>query len=113
MIDADLRKAIFTLRDKEQSVWAIARALQVSRNTVRWFLRSGKAEPPERGGPDQTEPHLPLVRDLFTRCAGNRVRVKERAGRAKDRDPVFDPDGGLAAPEDRRRDKNAVRREHL
>ena len=77
MIDVDLRKAIFTLRDKEQSVRAIARTLQVSRNTVRRILRSGKAEAPERRGPDQTEPHLPLVRDLFTRCAGNRVRVKE------------------------------------
>lgn len=56
---------------------AIARALQVSRNTVRQILRSGKSEAPERGGPDQTEPHLPLVRELFTRCEGNRVRVKE------------------------------------
>ena len=32
---------------------------------------------PERDGADQTEPHLPLVRDLFTRCQGNRVRVNE------------------------------------
>lgn len=77
MIDADLRKAIFTLHGKEQSVRAIARALSLSRNTVRQILRSGKAEAPERATADQTEPHMPLVRDLFSRCEGNRVRVKE------------------------------------
>jgi Mu transposase, C-terminal domain len=54
-----------------------ARALKLSRNAVRRILRSGQAEVPQRAGPDQTDPHLPLVRELFARCQGNRVRVAE------------------------------------
>jgi hypothetical protein len=77
MIDSELRKAIFTLQKKDQSLRAIARTLKLSRNTVRQILRNGHVETPERTVPDQTEPHLPLVRDLFARCQGNRVRVQE------------------------------------
>jgi Mu transposase, C-terminal domain len=32
---------------------------------------------PDRRSRDQTEPHLPLVRELFFRCQGNRVRIQE------------------------------------
>jgi hypothetical protein len=78
MIDQDLRTAIFTLRGKDLGLRAIARALGISRNTVRQILQSGQVAVPQRASTDQTEPHAELVREIYQRCEGNRVRVAEK-----------------------------------
>ena len=77
MIDPELRKAVFALRDKGKGTRAIARALGISRNTAREIVRSGQVDVPSRESSDQTEPHAELLRELFQRCEGNRVRVAE------------------------------------
>jgi transposase len=83
MIDQELRTAIFTLRGKDLGTRAIARALKISRNTVREILHSGQAAVPERESADKTEPHAELVRELYQRCQGNRVRVAEELAACK------------------------------
>jgi transposase len=77
MIEQELRAAIFTLRAKGKGTRKIARALGLSRNTVREILRSGQVAVPCRESADKTEPHADLVRELYQRCEGNRVRVAE------------------------------------
>lgn len=44
---------------------------------MREILRNGQATVPHRHSADQTEPHAELVRELYDRCRGNRVRVAE------------------------------------
>lgn len=83
MIDQELRTATFALRGKGQGVRAIARALGISRNTVRQILRSGQVAVPHMVRADDTEPHTELVRELFERCKGNRVRVAEELAERK------------------------------
>ena len=83
MIDQELRTAIFTLRGKDLGTRAIARALKISRNTVREILHSGQAAVSERSSADKTEPHAELVRELYQRCQGNRVRVAEELAARK------------------------------
>jgi transposase len=83
MIDQDLRTAIFTLRGKDLGTRAIARALGISRNTVRGILHSGQAAVPKRESSDKTEPHAELVRELYQRCQGNRLRVVEELAERK------------------------------
>ena len=83
MIDQDLRTAIFILKGKGQGIRAIARALTLSRNTVRQILQSGQAAVPAKASADQTEPHAALVRELYERCLGNRVRVAEELSERK------------------------------
>jgi predicted transcriptional regulator len=77
MIEQELRAAIFPLRAKGKGTRKIARALGLSRNTVREILRSGRVAVPCRESADRTEPHADLVRELYQRCEGNRVRVAE------------------------------------
>jgi hypothetical protein len=77
MIDQELRKAVFALRDKNKGTRAIARALGISRNAAREIVRSGQVDVPSRESSDKTYPHAELVRELFQRCEGNRVRVAE------------------------------------
>ena len=77
MIDPDPRIAIFALRRQGKGIRTIARALGISRNTVREIVGSGQVAVPERESTDKTEPHAELLRELYQRCAGNRVRVAE------------------------------------
>jgi hypothetical protein len=55
----------------------IARALSVSRNTVRRVLVSGSAEVPAIERAEKAEPHEEAVRALYVQCRGNLVRVHE------------------------------------
>ncbi len=77
MLDVDQRKAILLLSAKGRSARAIARAMGVSRNTVRRVVRSGQAEVPKLERPEQLAEHVALVTELHTRCEGNLVRVAE------------------------------------
>lgn len=78
----DIRAAILTLRNKGNGVRAIARALGVSRNTVRRVLASGEVEVPVLERAEKAEPHEEQIRALFASCKGNLVRVHEELTRA-------------------------------
>jgi hypothetical protein len=77
MLDLDTRQAIFTLKSKGRGIKAIAKALQVSKNTVKAVLRSGQREVPPLERTDQATPHLDAIREQYGRCRGNLVRVWE------------------------------------
>ena len=77
MLDADRRLAILTLSQKGRGVRTIARAVGVSRNTVRRVLESGSAKAQEPARPEQLSPALEAIQDLYRDCEGNRVRVWE------------------------------------
>jgi transposase len=77
MLDQTKRSAILTLHNQGLGKRAIARALQISRNTVRDVLTDGRAAPP----PLERTEALAAVRDeilaLHASCKGNLVRVHE------------------------------------
>jgi hypothetical protein len=75
MIDSDTQTAIQRLRQEGHGVKTIARALAISKNTVKRALAEPAGSPTAR--PLSLEPHVELVRELFARCRGNRVRVHE------------------------------------
>ena len=80
MHDRDTRAAILLLSQKRHGVRAIARAVQVTRKTVRRVLSSGEADVPEIERRELGEPHEVLIRELHEKCGGNLVRVREMLG---------------------------------
>ena len=78
MRDRDTRAAILLLHQKGHGVRPIARALQVTRKTVRRVLSSGEADVPEIDRQEIAEPHEALIRELHDKCEGNLVRVREK-----------------------------------
>jgi transposase len=77
MLDEDTRRAILRLSREGHGVRTIARTLRVSRHTVRRVRASGSALVPALARPETLEPHAERIQQLFTRCAGNLVRVQE------------------------------------
>ena len=77
MLDADRRHAILTLSQQGHGVRTIARAVGVSRNAVRRVQESGSAAVNEAVHPEQLTCDLETIRDLYSHCRGNRVRVWE------------------------------------
>jgi hypothetical protein len=77
MLDLDTRRAIFQLKTRGLGLRAIARALAISRNSVRTVLALGTAEVPAIERAQRSAVHLDTLRALYTECAGNRVRVWE------------------------------------
>jgi transposase len=73
----DIRAAILTLHDKGSGYRAIARALKISRNTVKRVLASGSSDVPVIERAEKAEPYEEQIRELFARCKGNLVRVHE------------------------------------
>lgn len=57
---------------------SIARALKLSRNTVREVIRSGVAEVPALERDERLRNSLDVVRALYAECRGNLVRVLEK-----------------------------------
>jgi hypothetical protein len=80
LLDQDTRKAIFRLRRSGHGFRTIARALGLTRNTVRQVLRSGRADVSGIERATELDPHLDLVRQLYVGCGGNLVRVFEELG---------------------------------
>jgi len=83
MRDRNTRVAILLLQKKGHGLRAIARAVGVSRNTVRRVLKSGATDVPiieRRDG--MADPHDEQIRQLYLRCKGNLVRVHEELGAA-------------------------------
>lgn len=77
MLDKETRAAVLRLRSEGHGIRPIARALKISRNSVKKVLAEGKAEVPDLERPSLAEPHLELIRELYARCKGNLVRVHE------------------------------------
>jgi len=75
MTDSETKTAILRLRQEGHGAKTIARALGISRNTVKRLLREPSDTAPAR--PFSLEPHAEQIRELFARCRGNRVRVHE------------------------------------
>jgi hypothetical protein len=77
MLDQTQRQTILTLHDRGLGKRAIARALGISRNTVRDVLADGRAAPPPLDRAEQLEPVRDEILTLFASCKGNLVRVHE------------------------------------
>ncbi|HSP80921.1 MAG TPA: helix-turn-helix domain-containing protein, partial [Myxococcaceae bacterium] len=77
MKDRDTRVAILKLLEQGHGVKTIARALSVSKNTVRRVRESGQAEVPRLERPERLGDREELVRSEYVRCNGNLVRVHE------------------------------------
>ena len=73
----DIRAAIFTLQRQGSGLRSIARALRISRNTVRRVLSSGSVEVPAIQRAEKAEPHDEQIRALYILCRGNLMRVHE------------------------------------
>lgn len=77
MIDRDTRAAILKLSERGCGIKRIARAVGISKNTVRAVLRSGEPVVPRIERAEQLDPHVERVRALHADCKGNFVRVHE------------------------------------
>lgn len=78
MIDSDLRKTVLRLRhDKAMSKRGIARALGISRKSVRKIVKQGTDEVPTIERTQQATPLLERIQGLHDECRGNLVRVHE------------------------------------
>jgi transposase len=78
MHDLDTRTAVFELKRKGHGIRLIARALGLSKNTVKSILKSGQREVPSLERAQKAEPHLDQIRELYAECKGNLVRVHEK-----------------------------------
>jgi len=77
MKDRDTRTAILALAAAGRGKRTIAKALSVSRNTVKEVLKLGTFEVPSPDRPEVLAVHEETIRSLYETCAGNRVRVFE------------------------------------
>src|ERR1017187_7009468 len=77
MLSQAQRTTIAELNAKKASIHEIARALKVSRPTVRKVLRSDSTEAPEVRRPEKAEPYREQILGLLPACKGNLVRVHE------------------------------------
>ena len=78
MIDRQTRMAILALRAKEHGLREIAKALGVSRNSVREVVADGSAEPAGARRASMFDEHLESIRIYHGECRGNMVRVMEK-----------------------------------
>lgn len=83
MLRRDTRVAILALHAKGHGVRAIARALGVSRPSVRRVLEQGTEEVAPLLRDDALTPELDRIRELYVSCEGNLVRVHEELAAAK------------------------------
>jgi transposase len=77
MLDQGLRTAILSLQAKGHGIRQIARALQISRGTVRTVLTSGSPTVPRIERAEKAEPYRAQILEWVDRCRGNLVRVHE------------------------------------
>ena len=80
MQDRDTRTAILRLRAEGHGIRWIARAVGVTRGTVKRVLKAGTAEVPAVERKEKAEPYEATIVELHGRCAGNLVRVWEELG---------------------------------
>lgn len=72
----ELRQTIYFLHQNKKSNREIAKLLKVSRRTVKAVLEQG-VDIPLKPRKNQEAAIEPILREIFTRCLGNAVRVKE------------------------------------
>lgn len=77
MLDQSTRVTILRMHEGRHGTRTIARALGISRSTVKDVLAAGTAEVPEMTRTETAEPYREQILDLFARCKGNLVRVHE------------------------------------
>ena len=77
MLSQSQRAAILELNAQKVSKHEIARALKISRATVREVLRSGSAGVPMLSRAELCEPYRQQILELLPSCKGNLVRVLE------------------------------------
>lgn len=77
MLDMDVRRAIFELRRQGHGLRTIARALGISRKSVKRVLAQGTTEPAPIERHTELDEHIDRIRELYTECRGNLVRVWE------------------------------------
>lgn len=77
MLEQDTRAAILRLQEAGHSLRKIAKDLDVSRNSVRQVLASGITQVPILHRAHPLDPHVDVIRSLYTECRGNIVRVLE------------------------------------
>jgi len=77
MLDEQTRQAILRLLLDGHGVREVARAVGVSRNSVRRVRREGRAAVPEILRMEQLTPHRERIEALVKSCQGNLVRVHE------------------------------------
>ena len=77
MIDADKRKAVFTLHREGMGVREISRRLRLGRNTVRRIIRQ-KGRMPASVRTDKIRIDPELLRRLYCECEGRAQRVHEK-----------------------------------
>jgi len=76
MLSKELRQTINALHQRKKSNREIAKLLKISRNTVKTVLKQG-IDVPLNTRKSQEAEIQPLLRETFTRCLGNAVRIKE------------------------------------
>lgn len=79
MLTRDLRQTIHSLHKAQKSNREIGRLLKVSKSTVANILKQGVdiASRPRKSLKNKEAEIYPILRELFTRCLGNGVRIKE------------------------------------
>jgi transposase len=77
MLEQDTRIAILQLKERGQSIRAIARALEIDRDSVRTVLRAGTREVPAVRRKELAEDWHEEILAQFTSCKGNLLRVHE------------------------------------
>jgi len=82
MIDQTTRTAILRLRKAGHGIRAIARALDIARQTVRDVLESGSVEVPALHRDAKAAEYRDDILALYASCKGNLVRVHEELERA-------------------------------
>ena len=75
MLDREIRTAILALAAKGRGIREIARALGVSRNSVKAVLEQGQAQPKAQERGSQLDAHLDEIRALHTLCRDQEGRV--------------------------------------
>jgi transposase len=77
MLDQTTRTAILRLREAGHGTREIAKALGISRGSVKRVLREGTAEVPRLVRAERCEPHREQILELYAATQGNLVRVHE------------------------------------
>jgi len=75
MLDKETRTAILALAEKGRNISEIARALVVSRNSVKRVLREGTAEPGALERASRLDEHLADIRAFYAECKDGRGRT--------------------------------------
>ncbi len=78
MLDEATRAAILRLRKEGHGTRSIARALGISRSSVKDVLKSGSAEVPALERSEKADPFRDEIVGLYADCKGNLVRVHKK-----------------------------------